>query len=565
MRKEPQRKIDLGARIAQNMSQRRTDNVEFNNIDIRTETPQPEIQGEPAAYGPGREMVFDVDYTIPQEPQRVMSAPVEGADSQRSVLDAMSERDEEYEALVQKSLAERESEVREVVKKVQGRLADFFGPRIRTEKNSEQFRNELRRKIEEFLKDEAKHVSADERATVRDRIFNIIVGLGPLQQFFDGSTTEIMVSSYDKIFIEKNGEMVLTDARFGSEEELEEMIQALVDAKGGQINDAMPIADNMLDNGARFNAVRHNIAESGTHMTIRIFSTHNYTAQDYLDRGCASKEIIDFLRLAVESRFTMMVAGGTGSGKTTLLNMLSQFLSYKPYQSVITIEDTPELRFKHANLRREITRAGDEKTGTGAVTTRDLAKAALRQRPDRIVFGEIRDGTMADFLMMGNSGHEGLFTTIHVNSPDELSDRVLMLFLQAPEYNRLSNEIIKTMFANCVDLVVQVERCDDNVRRITHVSHIVGYGARGAKKLGIKPKDADYMTNDVYVKDIFRWRRTGEHTGPDGRKVFDGVYEACHYIPAELVSKAYNRGVTIDKKMFYNPDYKEDEERYTFD
>ena len=210
---------------------------------------------------------------------------------------------------------------------------------------------------------------------------------------------------------------------------------------------------------------------------------------------------MDFLRMVVEGKANLVVSGGTGSGKTSLLNLMSNFLSYDPGLSVVTIEDSCELRINHPNVRRFETRNANAE-GKNEVTSRMLVKASMRQRPDVIIIGEIRDGTMADFLRVATSGHDGCMTTVHNNSPEELAGTIQVLFKMAEDYD-FTEAAINRLYASAVDVIVQIRRYKDHVRRISNISHVVGYGRAAAKQLGIMPGEPDYDRDEVYVRDIF--------------------------------------------------------------
>ena len=448
------------------------------------------------------------------------------------------------------ALAEHEDPVRievenGIVSRIRDRAKGKFGTRILTERDSEEFKNELSAAIEDMLKDEPQLAMTD-RPAMTKRIMALIVGYGPLDELFEKKYNEIMVSRYDRIFVEENGDMVLAGVRFGSEDELQQLIQQIVGGIGRVINQTNPICDGFLPDGSRFNAVLPPIAADGATLTIRRFPEKKLTGEEYLKFGSLDERILKFLKLTVEAKFNLICSGGTGSGKTSLLNLMSNFLSYNPGLSVVSIEDSLELRIAHPNVRREQTRKSTAKDNGGEVTARDLVKNALRQRPDVIVIGEIRDGTMADFLRAAGSGHDGCMTTIHANNPRELEQQVIVLFMMAKDYN-LDPDTIRMMYSSSVDIVIQIKRYPDHARRISQIAHVVGYGDYAAEQLGIRPGDPEYDPHKVYVRDIFRWRKTGEDpvTGK-----FTGVFEPTGYIPKALTEKAANNGVKFDMSMF---------------
>lgn len=443
---------------------------------------------------------------------------------------------------------ERKEQEEDVVKRVRQKVKDLFGDRIKEEKNNDKFKEEIREAIDGALKNEGRFVpTVSDRERLNTRIFNLIMGLGPLELLFTQGYSEIMVTRYDKIFVEEKGKLKLTDVQFASEEELYSIIEQMVSRIGRVINDSNPKADGILEDGSRFNAVLAPVAVDGAELTIRRFPEKMPTEEDYIKFESLDRDILSFLKMAVESKWNLIVSGGTGSGKTSLLNLMSNFLSYDPGLSVVTIEDSCELRINHINVRRYETKAANA-SGAGGVTSRDLVKNVMRARPDVVIIGEIRDGTMADFLRLNTSGHEGGMTTVHNDSPEKLESTIQILFQMAKDYNFTENAISR-LYANAVDLIIQIKRYSDHVRRISHISHVVGYGKDGAKELGILFKDPDYNPTEVYVRDIFVWRKTG--VSENG--VFTGKFEATGYVPKGLIEKAEENGVTIDTKLFEPP------------
>lgn len=433
----------------------------------------------------------------------------------------------------------------EVVAMVRSRIKKMFGDRITTEKKEKEFQNAVWEAIDRMLMDEGQRVkTVDERARIRRRIYNLIMGLGPLELLFDKGYSEIMVARYDKIFVEEKGKMILSDVKFASEQELRVIIDQILAPLGRVIDDSHPTVDGRLEDGSRFNAVIPPIAVDGTQLTIRRFPEKKITEEDYLKFGSLNEDVLQFLKAGVESRWNMIVSGGTGSGKTTLLNLLSNFYCFEPGLSVVTIEDSCELKINHPNVRRYETRNANA-SGAGEVSAKMLVKNAMRIRPDVIIVGEIRDGVMADFLRLTTSGHDGCLTTVHNNSPREMEQTVQVLFQMAQDYDFTENAISRLYCAG-VDVIVQIKRCADHVRRITHVTHVVGYGDIGAEALGISHKDARYNPNKCYLKDIFVWEPWG--VNEDG--TFKGDYVPTGYVPRELLDKARDHKVHIDESIF---------------
>ena len=437
----------------------------------------------------------------------------------------------------------------EAVSRVISRMKHEFGERIKSDRTSVEFQNELWRAVEEALKDEGSAVrTIGKRQELTQRIYNLIYGLGPLELLFNGGYSEIMVSRYDRIFIEERGKMKLSPVRFETEQELRMVLERIVSPIGRTLDDMNPLVDGRLEDGSRFNAVIPPIAIDGAQLTIRRFPEEDLKEEDYLRFGSLDESILSFLKMIVQAHLNLIVSGGTGSGKTSLLNLLGNFLSYDPGLAVVTIEDSAELRIRHPNVRRYETRAATAE-GKGEVTSRQLVKNTMRVRPDVIIIGEIRDGTMADFLRAASSGHDGCMTSLHSNSPEEMESTVMILFQMADDY-KFSESAIRRLYANAVDVIIQIKRYPDHARRISQISHVVGYGKRAARELGIKVGDPDYSTDEVYLRDIFSWEKTGEK--PD--HTFQGQFRPTGYLPRSILEKARLYGVDIDEGIFRRED-----------
>lgn len=433
----------------------------------------------------------------------------------------------------------------EAVTRTLERMKKKFGERIKTERSQAAFREELRIAIEDALKDEGRAVpTIEKRDQMTERICNLIVGLGPLEVLFHAGYSEIMVSRYDRIFYEDHGKMCLSNVRFENEEELRSVLERIVSPIGRTIDDMTPLVDGRLEDGSRINAVIPPISIDGSLLTIRRFPEKDLKPEDYLAYGSLDENILQFLKIAVEARLNLIVSGGTGSGKTSLLNLMGNFLSYDPGLSVVTIEDSAELRISHPNVRRLETRAATAE-GKGVVTSRMLVKNTMRMRPDIIIIGEIRDGTIVDYFREASSGHDGCMTTIHSDSPEELESTVQILFQMAEDYN-FSESAIRRLYANAVDIIIQIQRFPDHVRRISKITHVVGYGKRAASVLGISPTNPEYSADEVYLKDIFTWEKTG--VNQDG--TFKGVFRATGYVPEAVVKKSLLYGVEMNTDIF---------------
>ena len=297
--------------------------------------------------------------------------------------------------------------------------------------------SEVQEKIRSYVRGEIFKLDVDDytiKVRVEKVVLSSIIGLGPIDQFlYDQDITEIIVQRYNHISIEKHGRVESTDAEFGSEEHLLTVINRIIQPVGRQVNLHSPLVDARLADGSRVNATIPPLSPDGATLAIRRFPERAYDGQGYLSFKSLNEKMLYFLMCAVEGKSNIIVSGGTGSGKTTLLNMLS--LGIPEDELIVTIEDSCELRLSQPNVRRLEARVSSSENSVISVTVRDLVKNALRMRPDRIIVGEIRDGTIVDMISAMSTGHEGSLSTVHANSPANLiSARMPILYRPLHRY-----------------------------------------------------------------------------------------------------------------------------------
>ncbi|OZI72255.1 ATPase, T2SS/T4P/T4SS family [Bordetella genomosp. 12] len=309
-----------------------------------------------------------------------------------------------------------------------------------------------------------------DRTSLGKSVLDEAVGLGALEPLLDdASVSEIMVNGPDRIYVERQGRLERHAASFSGEQALRHVLERIVAPLGRRIDEASPMVDARLPDGARVNAVIPPISTRGTCLTIRKFPARHLTMDDLLQGRALSREMAAYLQQAVRQRRNILVAGGTGAGKTTLLNVLSSAIP--EHERIVTIEDAAELRLSHDHLVALEARPANME-GSGKVEIRDLVRNALRMRPDRIVVGECRGKEAFDMLTAMNTGHEGSLTTLHANSPRDalarLESMVLMAGLELPML------ALREYVAACIDLIVQQARGADGVRRIVAIAEVCG-------------------------------------------------------------------------------------------
>jgi pilus assembly protein CpaF len=354
--------------------------------------------------------------------------------------------------------------------------------------DSEAAKDELRRIATEttityLRKNRALKLYGDEQRKIIEEIVNEILGLGPLENLLaDETITEIMVNGINQVYIEREGKLELTDIRFGSEQELMQIIERILAPVGRRINETDAYTDARLKDGSRVSVVISPISAIGPIISIHKFAGKVYTMEDLINFKTITEEAAKFLEACVKSKLNIIISGGTSCGKTTLLNILSSFVPKD--ERIIVIEDTLELKFLSRHVVRLEARPPNIE-GKGEVTIRDLVKNALHMRPDRIIIGEIRGEETLDMLQAMNTGHEGSMTTLHANAPYEALNRIELMALMGAGPN-ISAKVIMRQIILAADLIVHLERSSEGVRRITHITEV------------IKDEIDQYLLKDIY-------------------------------------------------------------------
>ena len=313
-------------------------------------------------------------------------------------------------------------------------------------------------------------LSGLDRARMMQEVTDEILGLGPLQPLLrDPNISEIMVNRFDRIFVERDGNIFPSQLSFANEEHLRRTIDRIVSSVGRRVDESSPMVDARLADGSRVNAVVPPIALDGSSLTIRKFSEDAYTSRDLIAMETIPQNAMDVLAACVQGRMNMVISGGTGSGKTTTLNVLSSFIPDD--ERIITVEDAAELSLGQPHVVRLETRPSNTEE-KGLITIRDLVKNSLRMRPDRIVVGEVRDGAALDMLQAMNTGHDGSLTTVHANTTRDALSRIETMVLMAGM--DLPVRAIREQITHAINIVVQQSRMRDGSRRITKISEITG-------------------------------------------------------------------------------------------
>ncbi len=330
---------------------------------------------------------------------------------------------------------------------------------------------ELQEMIDAAVAGEAErsYLPLKSRIRLKKELFDSFRRLDILQELVDDpDITEIMVNGKDHIFIEKKGRLSRWDKAFDSAEQLEDLIQQIVSRVNRTVNLSSPIADARLEDGSRVHVVLAPVAVDGPVLTIRKFP-EPVTMDKLIRLGSISREAAVFLRTAVRAGYNIFVSGGTGSGKTTFLNALSEFIPED--ERVITIEDSAELQIRHVpNLVRLETRV-ENRDGSREISMRDLIRASLRMRPDRILVGEVRGAEALEMLQAMNTGHDGSISTGHGNSPRDMVTRLETMVLMAAD---LPLAAVRNQIASALELMVHLGRMRDKSRKVLEIAEVIG-------------------------------------------------------------------------------------------
>ena len=308
--------------------------------------------------------------------------------------------------------------------------------------------------------EETRYLPVAQKAELRRQLFYSVRRLDVLQELLeDAAITEIMVNGYQHIFVERNGRIERYGKSFTSAEKLEDVIQQIVGRCNRVVNEQNPIVDARLENGDRVNVVMKPVALNGQAVTMEFL----------VSIGSITKEAAEFLQTLVRTRYSMMIGGATGSGKTTFLNALSAYIPKG--ERIITIEDNAELQIQGVeNLVRLEAKEANLESGT-EITIRDLIRAALRMRPNRVIIGEVRGAETFELLSALNTGHAGSLSTAHANSVKDMISRLETMVLMGVQ---LPLEAIRRQIASGIEILVHLGRGEDGSRRVEEIAEITG-------------------------------------------------------------------------------------------
>ena len=367
-------------------------------------------------------------------------------------------------------------------------------------------------------------LNLSERARLFTEIQDEVMGFGPLEPFLkDPSVSDILVNTYNQVYVEKFGKLEHTGARFKDDAHLMKIIDKIVSSMGRRVDESSPMVDARLPDGSRVNAIIPPLAVDGPLLSIRRFAVNPLELNDLIMLKTLTPEVAEILKGIVKAKLNILISGGTGSGKTTLLNVLSRFIP--EYERIVIIEDAAELQVKQEHLCRLETRPPNVE-GKGEVTQRDLVKNSLRMRPDRIILGEVRGKEAFDMLQAMNTGHEGSLTTVHANSPRDalmrLEAMVAMANLDIP------GDFLRKYISSALDVVIHISRLTDGTRKLVVLQEITGMEG-----------------NVITTQEIFSFQQTA--VDPEGK--IKGRFR-FHGVRPKFMDKFKLAGIELSNDLF---------------
>jgi pilus assembly protein CpaF len=367
------------------------------------------------------------------------------------------------------SAASRQS-VEDAKLKIQPLVVDRIDIGAAARLDREELGRQIGELVGEILREERIRLNQREQKDLVELLLDDMLGLGPLEPLLAEETvTDILVNGPYQVYVERKGKLEVTDVKFRDNQHVLNICSRIVSQVGRRVDESQPLCDARLLDGSRVNIIIPPLAIDGPSISIRKFSKKGITLDIMAKQRNISENMAKVLKIAARSRLNILISGGTGSGKTTLLNAMSQLIDVG--ERIVTIEDAAELQLQQPHVVRLETRPPNLE-GVGEINMRDLVKNALRMRPDRIILGEVRGAEALDMLQAMNTGHDGSLGTVHANRPREALTRLENMIGMASI--SLPAKAVRTQISSAIDMIVQVSRMRDGMRRITHIMEVVG-------------------------------------------------------------------------------------------
>jgi pilus assembly protein CpaF len=353
---------------------------------------------------------------------------------------------------------------------------------------TEQFKHELALLVQRIVEEERIVLNQQERHNLVLDIQHEMLGFGPLEPLLnDPTVSDILVNTFNKVYVERRGRLELTDIAFHDNAHLMKIIEKIVSRVGRRVDESSPMVDARLPDGSRVNAIIPPLAVDGPLVSIRRFGATPLTVQNLLDYKSVTPPMVKVMESLGLAKVNILISGGTGSGKTTLLNLISGFIPCN--ERIVTIEDAAELQLRQPHVVRLETRPPNIE-GKGEVTQRALVRNSLRMRPDRIILGEVRGSEALDMLQAMNTGHEGSLATIHANTARDALARLENMVGMAGV--NLTPRAIRQQICSAITVILQATRLTDGTRKVVSMQEITG------------------MEGDIIsMQEIFRFEQVG--------------------------------------------------------
>jgi pilus assembly protein CpaF len=383
---------------------------------------------------------------------------------------------------------------------------------------------EIKNLVERLLVEEGTPINEVERQCVVRDIQNEVLGLGPLEPLLaDSSISDILVNTHRQVYVERRGQLQLTNTHFASEAHLRKIIDRIVSRVGRRVDESSPMVDARLPDGSRVNAIVPPLAIDGSLLSIRRFSVKPLKMDDLISYKSLTPEMAEIIGGLVKAKCSILISGGTGSGKTTLLNIMSGYIPST--ERIITIEDAAELQLQQPHVVRLETRPPNVE-GKGEISQRALVRNSLRMRPDRVIIGEVRGAEALDMLQAMNTGHEGSMATVHANTARDALARVENMVNMAGL--NLPIKAVRQQITSAIWVVIQALRLTDGKRKVTSIQEITGM-------------EGDIIT----MQEIFTFDQTG--LLPDGS--VQGHFRATGIRP-KFAERLKKYGVPLREDLF---------------
>ena len=408
------------------------------------------------------------------------------------------------------------SRLADLKERVHTKLLERINPVVAASIPRRTLRAEVGLLVSAIATEEKVQLNEAEEAALAVELTDDMVALGPLEPLLqEDEVTDILVNGAFDIYVERHGKLEKTLARFRDAQHVVHIAQRIAGAVGRRIDESSPMVDARLADGSRVNIVLPPLCLNGGTISIRKFPKQSITLDTMVQQKNLTAEMAQFLDIAAQCRVNILISGGTGSGKTTLLNAMSRHIDCG--ERIITIEDAVELRLQQPHVVQLESRPPNIE-GVGQIAQRELLRNALRMRPDRIIVGEVRGNEAFDMLQAMNTGHDGSMSTIHANSPRDALFRLENMVLMAA--GNLPLRALRAQIASAINLVVQIERMRDGIRRVERICEISG------------------MEGEIIsTRDIFIFKYIGEHGGR-----IDGHFEPSRLRP-DLTARAAEHGL----------------------